>query len=219
MVRLEGIIDKPRAAVLIPAGAGVIHGLLAIPSRARAGVLILDEPGGHGIAGHVAACLSQRGIATLLTDALTSDEQNHLRAAAESRSNVQMIAGRLIAATDWLAASRELDLPRIGYFATGEGAAAALGAAVDRQGTVSAIVGYDARPLLAAPALPCVRAPTLFITDASKHALLKVNRVGFERLLCPKRLEVVVEGAPALEHVSRLVCDWFDEYLTAVAED
>jgi len=193
--------------VVVPADAAMLHGQLTMPACPGAVVLVVDEAGEHAIARHVAGSLNQRGVATLLTDALTADERMHARMAAESRSNVQLIARRLVAQTDWLAVCGNLQNLPIGYFAASDAAAAALGAAADRQGSVSAIVAYDARPLLAAAALPCVRAPTLFITHANNHALLKVNRAGFERLLCPKRFELLVENPPDVEHIGGLVSD------------
>jgi hypothetical protein len=51
----------------------------------------------------VAAKLQQAGLATLLLDLLTAEEETAERAGGRLRFGVQLLAGRLAAALDWLA--------------------------------------------------------------------------------------------------------------------
>src|SRR5262249_60397110 len=123
-------------------------------------------------------------------------------------------AGRLAAATDWLArepSTREL---RVGYFGASTGGGAALVAAADRPEAVGAVVSRGGRPDLAGDALPHVRAPTLLIVGGRDTPVIAMNRDAQARLRCENDL-VIVPGAShlfeepgTLEQVARLARDW-----------
>ena len=132
--------------------------------------------------------------------------------------DVELLAGRLRQATDWIAARpATADLP-IGYFGASTGAAAALvAAAEDRR--VRAIVSRGGRPDLARDFLPDVTAATLLIVGEADHTVLALNRSAYERLGGIKRLEVVpgathlFEEPGALEAVAALARLWFLDQL------
>ena len=132
--------------------------------------------------------------------------------------DVELLAGRLQQATDWISARpATADLP-IGYFGASTGAAAALvAAAQDRR--VRAIVSRGGRPDLAGDFLPDVTAATLLIVGGADQTVLALNRAAFERLGGVKRLEVVpgathlFEEPGALESVAALARLWFLEHL------
>ena len=164
----------------------------------------------------VAAALNDRGLATLLLDLLSVDEEL-------DRANVfdiSLLAGRLVAATQWAPAEpRIAELP-VGYFGASTGAGAALWAAAELGEEIRAVVSRGGRPDLAAPRLPDVRAPVLLIVGGHDEVVLELNRDAQRRLRAPSELSIVpgathlFEEPGALEEVSRLAGDWFERHLT-----
>jgi putative phosphoribosyl transferase len=163
----------------------------------------------------VARVLNDSGQATLLFDLLTPDEER-------DRTNVfdiELLAGRLAAATGWLRARKEAQRLPVGYFGASTGAAAALWAAADLGRTVAAVVSRGGRPDLAGPRLGEVKAPTLLIVGGDDHQVLSLNREAQRSLRAPNDL-VVVPGAThlfeepgALEEVARRAAEWFGRHL------
>jgi putative phosphoribosyl transferase len=88
----------------------------------------------------VAAKLQQAGLATLLLDLLTAEEETAERAGGRLRFDVQLLAGRLAAALDWLATERRTGGLPVGLFGASTGAGAALLVAADRPAAVAAVV-------------------------------------------------------------------------------
>src|SRR5947207_5831395 len=94
-----------RRTVEIPVDATFIYGDLVVPERARGGVVFAH---GSGSSRHsprnrqVAARLQREGLATLLLDLLTEDEEGVDQATGELRFDVDLLAVRLIAAARWL---------------------------------------------------------------------------------------------------------------------
>jgi pimeloyl-ACP methyl ester carboxylesterase len=165
----------------------------------------------------VAEVLTESGIGTLLFDLLTFSEEGD----REKVFDIPLLADRLALATDWVTGHPEtLGLP-IGYFGASTGAAAALAAAARVTRPIGAVVSRGGRPDLAGAWLPKVAAPTLLIVGGRDSTVLELNRVAFEKLTCPKRLDVVpgathlFEERGALEQVAALAAGWFREYLTA----
>jgi dienelactone hydrolase len=167
----------------------------------------------------VANALIEGGLATLLFDLLTPEEEQIDSRTGALRFDIGLLAQRLTEATDW-AADQKLtsDLP-IGYFGASTGAAAALAAAANRPMAVRAVVSRGGRPDLAGPALPRVRAATLLIVGGADYRVLALNREAYAQLQTEKEL-VVVRGAThlfeepgALSEVARLAGAWFRRYL------
>ncbi len=206
-----------RSPALIPAGEVKLEGVLELPGGAPGVVLFAH---GSGSSRHsprntyVARILREGGIGTLLFDLLTEQE-------AEDRENVfdiEFLARRLVAATDWL---RQLDSAKglsIGYFGASTGAAAALVAAADDE-TIGAVVSRGGRPDLAGAALPEVKAPTLLIVGGDDTGVIELNQEAYDRLTCEKELKIVpgathlFEEPGTLEEVARLARDWFKRHL------
>src|SRR5207248_6397060 len=101
----------------------------------------------------VAGELNAAGLATLLIDLLTAEEEQAERLSGHLRFDIGLLAERLIAATD----GEDSGLP-LGYFRASTGAAAALVAAAERPERVRAVVPRGGRPDLAGEALRRVRA-------------------------------------------------------------
>jgi dienelactone hydrolase len=167
----------------------------------------------------VAANLRDSGIATLLVDLLTDEEEAEDSVTAHLRFDIDLLARRLIDVTDWLMNAPETCHLRIGYFGASTGAAAALTAAVERPQEVAAIVSRGGRPDLASSALPFVLAPTLLIVGGGDVPVIEMNRIALAELRCEKRLDIVpgathlFEEAGALQQVARLAREWFKCYL------
>jgi dienelactone hydrolase len=208
--------------VVVSAGAAKLMGCLTIPKGASGIVLFAH---GSGSSRHsqgnifVARTLNQAGLATLRFDLLTAREERIDSVTAELRFDIELLAGRLVAVTDWLAEHRETAGLRVGYFGASTGAAAALVAAAERQDEVCAVVSRGGRPDLAGEALSQVRAPTLLIVGGHDDDVILLNERAFSQLRCTTKLEIV-PGAThlfaeegALERVAELARQWFDLYL------
>ncbi|KRT76897.1 MAG: dienelactone hydrolase-like protein enzyme [Armatimonadetes bacterium CSP1-3] len=206
----------------IPAGSETLEGNLSIPDRARAVILFAH---GSGSSRHsprnrfVARVLNDAGLATLVTDLLTADEEEVDEVTRHLRFDITLLAQRLVAITDWLAVQPEAQEMRIGYFGASTGAAAALVAAAERPAVVGAIVSRGGRPDLAGPALLRVRAPTLLIVGGSDFPVLELNRQALRELRVEAELSIVpgathlFEEPGALEEVARLSAQWFTRHL------
>jgi putative phosphoribosyl transferase len=225
------VITKEHAAyqqaVLVPAGAAVLEGNLVVPHGAQGVVLFAHGSGSSRFSPRnraVASTPNDSGIATLLIDLLSAEEEAIDRLTAHLRFDIDLLAQRLIGATDWLVQAPETQSLRIGYFGASTGAAAALLAAAERPRAVAAIVSRGGRPDLAGTALPRVHAPTLLIVGGRDVEVVEMNRSAFAELQCEKRLEIV-SGATHLfeepgtrKQVACLARDWFRSYLGPNAE-
>jgi putative phosphoribosyl transferase len=167
----------------------------------------------------VARILTDAKFATLLLDLLTLEEEVVDASTALLRFNIDLLARRLISATNWLAQYPDTEGLRIGYFGASTAVAAALVAAAQIPDAVDAIVSRGGRPDLAGPALARVQAPTLLIVGGYDLQVIELNRAAFEQLRCKKQL-VIVPGAShlfeepgKLDEVARLAREWFELYL------
>jgi putative phosphoribosyl transferase len=228
MERQEGSMDRATQqtgegqVVQVPAGAVSLEGNLSVPEGARGIVLFAH---GSGSSRHsprnrfVAEQLRAGGLATLLIDLLTQDEEAIDLQTAELRFNVELLAERLVGATDWLAQQPTTRSLRAGYFGASTGAGAALIAAAERPDAVGAVVSRGGRPDLAGRVLERVRTPTLLIVGGNDFPVISFNRDALFRLGGERSLEVVpgathlFEEPGALEHVALLARDWFLRHL------
>jgi dienelactone hydrolase len=166
----------------------------------------------------VADALNDGGLATLLIDLLSAEEDRIDRVTAELRFDIPLLAQRLLAATEWLEQQPDTRPLGVGYFGASTGAAAALIAAAERQDT-RAVVSRGGRPDLAGEALGRVQAPTLLLVGERDPQVLELNEAALAEIPAEKRLDVVpgathlFEEPGALDEVSRLARDWFAEYL------
>jgi putative phosphoribosyl transferase len=167
----------------------------------------------------VAARLQEAGLGTLLLDLLTRDEDGREQRGGRLRFDVDQLAGRLIAAVDWVD-GQVTPPPGLGYFGASTGTAGALVAAVRQERRISAIVSRGGRPDLAGDLLPLVTAPTLLIVGGADTAVLKMNEQALDQMRVTRRLEVVpgathlFEEPGALTRVAGLAAGWFARYLT-----
>ena len=160
---------------------------------------------------HVAEILNRAGLGTLLFDLLTPSEET-------DRANVfdiELLARRLVAGTNWLTRLEGWPAQPIGYFGASTGAGAALWAASDLGEKVSAVVSRGGRPDLAMSRLDRVRSPTLLLVGGLDTVVLEMNRTAQSAMNCENRLEVIpgaghlFEEPGALDRVADLARDWF----------
>jgi putative phosphoribosyl transferase len=212
----------------IPAGTANLEAILAVPELAK-GVILFAHGSASGRLSprslYLARALRERGFGTLLMDLLMIDEaEDH-----HKRQETDLLAERVLLATDWIEENAGLDDLRVGYFGADTGAAAVLVAAARAgiQGGIPitgepgpcAVVCRAGRTDLAGPYLPYIKAPTLLIVGGNDKEAHDVNRKAYDELRCQKEL-VIIPGAThqfeepgALDRVAQLAGDWFSRYL------
>ena len=210
--------------VQIHAEHAVLSGNLTIPENATALVLFTH---GSGSSRHsprnqfVAGTLNDAGLATLLFDLLTQEEEAIDIQTRQHRFNIGLLAERLVHATKWAKQQEHtLDL-RIGYFGSSTGGAAALVAAAEIPKDAGAVVSRGGRPDLAGDALPKVQAPTLLIVGGNDDVVIELNEMARDQMRCEVKLEIIpdathlFEEPGALEQVAKLASEWFVNHIGA----
>jgi dienelactone hydrolase len=203
-----------------------IEGDLFLPSSGTTikGIVIFAH--GSGSSRHsprnkyVAQVLNKAGIATLVVDLLTLEEEAVDNLTKEHRFNIVLLAQRLISCTDWTLQNPELKNLKIGYFGASTGAAAALVAAAVRPNLISAIVSRGGRPDLAGnEVLDQIEAPTLLIVGENDKTVIELNQNALKllkRIEKKKKLTLIpnathlFEEEGALEEVARRASGWFE---------
>ncbi len=195
-----------------------LAGILQIPKNAYALVAFAHGSGSSRLSPRnmaVARALNDRGIATLLFDLLTPEEE-------ADRANVfdiPLLADRLVDAVHWLDSQASAAKFPVGLFGASTGAAAALVAASKLPRRVGAVVSRGGRPDLAADALDRVQAPTLLIVGGADFGVIDLNEQAFAHLRGPKAIEIVPGASHlfpepgALEVVIGHAGNWFERYL------
>lgn len=209
-------------SVRLAAGGVELEGDLVVPAGARGVVLFAHGSGSSRKSPRnraVARVLQDAGLATLLIDLLTAEEEVVDEATRELRFDIGLLARRLIGATEWLRAEGETAALSIGYFGASTGGGAALVAAAECPEEVGAVVSRGGRPDLAGDALPRVRAPTLLIVGGNDPVVIEMNRAAKAQMRADAEL-VIVPGAThlfeepgTLEEVARLARDFFLQHL------
>jgi putative phosphoribosyl transferase len=215
--------DDIETEVSIEASKALLQGTLHVPESCSGIVLFAHGSGSSRRSPrnrYVAQVLESRGIATLLFDLLTREEESIDAFTAELRFNIPLLAKRLVEATQWVMRRPDLQDLRIGYFGASTGAAAALVAAAKLPEAVSAIVSRGGRPDLAAEALRKVEAPALLIVGGDDEPVISMNQGALEKLNSPEKELVIIPGAThlfeepgTLEEVARIAAEWFARYL------
>ena len=207
--------------VSIPVDQDFIEGDLILPENAKAAVIFAH---GSGSSRHsprnkyVAETLNHAGLATLLIDLLTVEEEVVDIGTAEYRFNVGLLANRLVAATNWAVNDHRLKNLPIGYFGASTGAAAAFVAAAESE-RIGAVVSRGGRPDLAREYLDKVKAPTLLIVGEFDRDVIELNKTAAEMMRAPVEIRIVpgathlFEEEGALEEVAACAREWFDRNL------
>src|SRR5512134_477114 len=182
--------------------AGVrLEGILSIPEDPKGLVVFVH---GSGSSRHsprnqyVAQTLQEGGLATLLFDLLTAQEEEIDLQTRHLRFDIDLLARRTVGVLDWLALQPHDYASRIGLFGSSTGAAAALIAAAELPDTVHAVVSRGGRPDLASQALRRVKAPTLLIVGGDDQAVIEMNAAAQAEMTAADVDLVVVPGASHL---------------------
>ena len=206
----------------IPVEHGTIGANLHVPPWSASLVIFAHGSGSSRFSSRnraVAEHLNTRRFATLLVDLLTRAEESVDMYTAEHRFDIELLARRVVAATDWVRNLEALQQFSIGYFGASTGAAAALIAAGNYPAIVRAVVSRGGRPDLAENALAVVQAPTLLIVGGNDEPVIEMNRAAMRQIYATVTLEIVpgathlFEEPGTLERVMQLATSWFQEHL------
>jgi putative phosphoribosyl transferase len=207
--------------VNIPTDHVSLEGELVLPEDTNGIVLFAHGSGSSRFSprnNYVASILQQAGIGTLLFDLLTREEDRNY----DTRFDIDLLTQRLLAATAWIRQEPSTQSFSIGYFGASTGAAAALQAAAEMTGEISAVVSRGGRPDLAGPAaLAKVSAPTLLIVGGYDDVVIMLNRDAYAQLKCEKELTIIpgathlFEEAGTLEQAAEAATKWFSSHLTS----
>lgn len=197
-----------------------LHGHLTSPDKPNGWIIFAHGSGSSRKSprnNQVAAELNHLGFGALLFDLLTVEEDSVYK----NRFNIQLLADRLIEATNLLMKSSFYNQTPIAFFGASTGAAAALVASAicSPQIPLFAVVSRGGRPDLAGPEnLVKVTLPTLLIVGSHDPEVIKLNERA--RVLLRDSRLVLVPGAThlfeepgAMEEVIRLAGDWFSSHL------
>ena len=206
----------------IPARSAVLEGEVHVGDEARGIVLFAH---GSGSSRHsprnqfVARSLQGMGLATLLFDLLTREEEALDLATHRLRFDIGLLAERLVDASRWIRSRPETRALAIGYFGASTGGGAALVAAAELGNEIGAVVSRGGRPDLAADALTRVKSPTLLIVGGLDEPVIRLNEEALALLRCEKELRIapgathLFEEPGTLEEVARLAGEWFGRHL------
>jgi putative phosphoribosyl transferase len=216
----EGIQERP---VRIAVDSVTLEGDLMIPREAKGIVVFVHGSGSSRFSSRnrfVARFLQRDGLATLLFDLLTRQEEEIDNDTMKLRFDIGLLAGRLAGVTDWLVSREEMRNLSVGYFGASTGAAAALIAETRNPALVHAIVSRGGRPDLAGQALARVQAPTLLIVGGNDHQVIFLNEQALDQMNAPKKM-VIVPGAThlfeepgTLESAAKLASQRFRQHLS-----
>jgi putative phosphoribosyl transferase len=211
-----------RREIEIKDNGAVLEGDLIHPAGALGVIVFAHGSGSSRFSTRnrfVAAALHGAGLATVLLDLLTDEEEAVDVETAEHRFNVPLLARRLVRAIDWLEGRHETrDLP-VGLFGASTGTGAALIAATARSQRVRAVVSRGGRPELAGAALAEVEAPTLLIVGGADQPVIALNEAAMQQMRCVVELRIVpkashlFEEPGTLERVAGLARSWFLQHL------
>lgn len=201
-----------------------LRGTLCVPHDAEGVAIFAHGSGSSRLSPrnrYVAGELQSHGVGTLLFDLLSPEEEAFDERTRQLRFDIPLLAKRLVNVTQWvLGDSEAFGLP-IGYFGASTGAAAALVAAAQLPGKISAVVSRGGRPDLAREALASVEAPTLLIVGGYDEQVLSWNRIALAELGCREKELVTIPGAThlfeeegALAKVAEMAGAWFASHFS-----
>ena len=208
--------------IKIPIGNIELEGDLQI-SKGAVGLVLFVH--GSGSSRHsprnrfVAEQLNKGGLATLLIDLLTREEELVDLQTAHLRFDIPLLTKRVSAICNWLKKEKATQSLSLGLFGASTGAAAALATAAEMPGQVKAVVSRGGRPDLTGPGLSKVQAPTLLIVGGHDTPVIEMNEEAEDQMTCQSELVIVpgathlFEEAGTLEEVAKLAVNWFKTHL------
>ncbi|MFY1699710.1 dienelactone hydrolase family protein [Solwaraspora sp. WMMA2101] len=209
--------------VRVPAADVVLDADVVVPIRTRAVVFFAHGSGSSRLSPRnraVAGRLHGAGLATVLADLLTKEEEQVDVTTAQLRFDIALLSRRLTAVVDWAVGQPELHGLPVGLFGASTGAAAALCTAATRPDQVGAVVSRGGRPDLAGDQLAQVRAPTLLLVGELDPQVAQLNATAATALRAPYELRMVPGAGHlfaepgTLDRVADEATGWFDIHLS-----
>ena len=210
--------------ISIPLKDVILLGEICIPQKAIGLVIFSHGSGSSRLSSrnkYVAKILQEKGLATLLFDLLTKEEDTIY----ENRFNIELLTKRLIEVTKWVKNQSKTSNFSIGYFGASTGAASALKAAANLKSDIAAVVSRGGRPDLAMEDLKKVTAPTLLIVGGDDTIVIKLNKEAYQKLQCERSLEIIPNATHLFEEIGKLEkvaiqsAKWFVEKINAKIVD
>ncbi|BAL27286.1 dienelactone hydrolase family protein [Azoarcus sp. KH32C] len=206
--------------IRIPSGDIFLEGMLQWPSQPASGIVVFAHGSGSSRLSprnnFVAAELRQSGLATLLMDLLTLEED----ADYTNRFDIDILTDRLLDAMSYLDKEAVTASLPVGAFGASTGAAAALRLSAALPDRVAAVVSRGGRPDLAgSEILTRIRTPTLLIVGSLDTPVIELNEAAYRDLGGIKEIRIVpgathlFEEPGTLEQVAKLAAAWFNRYL------
>jgi dienelactone hydrolase len=211
--------------VTIELGLLRLKGELVIPPAAE-GIVVFSH---HSVSSlystrnHYLAHLlrQQEGLATILIDLLTEEENAIDQRTQHFRHNINFLARRLIMVTDWLSENPMTRNLKIGFFGLNRGSSAAFLAGLARPENVGAIVCSSGYTDAVSESLCDVQVPTLLIVGGNDCAIIAMNEDALVQIPTQnKQLEIIPQASHkfnepgAMEEVARLASQWFKNNLS-----
>ncbi|MBI2592385.1 dienelactone hydrolase family protein [Candidatus Saccharibacteria bacterium] len=193
-----------------------LEAILRIPKNSTGLVIFAHGSGSSRLSprnNFVAQWLNTQGIATLLADLLTPEEDTDY----QKRFDIELLTKRLLNTTQWAEHEQSVSNLAVGYFGASTGGAAALQAAAKLGKKIIAVVSRGGRPDLA-PDIAKVTAATLLIVGGNDYGVIELNEAALKSLTGPKDMATVpgathlFEEPGALEQVADLAAKWFKKY-------
>lgn len=185
----------------IPADDVFLLADLQVPELATSLVIFAYDYGrsrNHPRNRHVARVMRDRGLATLLCDLLTDEEEAEDQATERYRHDADFLARRLIAVTQWVSSYADTRRLRIFYFGGSTGGGSVLIAAAKMRGKIKAVVARGGRLDLATHSMPHVKCPTLLVVGENDPLGVELNRQALARLAAGQKELHVIPGASRL---------------------
>jgi dienelactone hydrolase len=214
---------RDESLIRVPAGGATLDGNLLIPAAATGVVLFAHGSGSSRFSSrnsYVAEQLRGGGLATLLIDLLTAEEEAVDVRTAHLRFDIDLLADRLAGTIEWMTRQPSTSKLRVGLFGASTGGGAALVAAARVPERIGAVVSRGGRPDLAGSALPKVKAPTLLIVGGDDRPVIRMNKEAYDLMTCERRMEIIpgashlFEEPGTLERVAELARDWLVKHLS-----
>jgi dienelactone hydrolase len=202
---------ETKAMIQVPAGDGLLGAELLLPRRTSALVVLAHGSGdlrAQRRALEVAEGLLERDVGSLVIDVLRSEETDD----DVTPSDVVLLAERVEAALDTLAAEGRLAGQATAVLGVGPAAAAALQVAADKPDRVAAVVACGGHPDRAD--LAAVQCPVLLLAGGEDHQGVVRHRAARDQLGHHAITEVVLGAGPrfeegtTLEQAATIASDW-----------
>ncbi len=221
MLQTTALLPTPERSMTISSRGTQLAALLAIPPEAKHLLLFANATPNccHHLQSHyLARKLYQRGVATLLVDLLSGEEQ--LTCGRSLIHYDQMtLAMRLIGVTDWISDDPAMKHFLISYVGLSEGGGVASLAAMERPAIVQSVILPSSQQKIIHLIVPQLQLPVLFISGESDVHNILLGQHLFPRL--PKHSHFVfidhaaeLVDADSLDKVSHLIENWLDQIET-----